>query len=104
MLVEWTVFRCCMWVINVHASNFRGSWQGIRLVLSVASMAGFVFAFAFLGRLALNSEWVDLASSIAIAIGALPIMSFIFSKLGESALLVSPLAVVLAAYLAFSLW
>lgn len=104
MLIEWTVFRCCMWIINVHASNFRGSWQGVRLILSMASMAGFIFAIAFLGRLAFNSQWVDLASSIAIAIAALPIMSFIFSKLGESALLISPLAVILGAYLAITLW
>ncbi|PHS59658.1 MAG: hypothetical protein COB03_02110 [Alteromonas sp.] len=104
MLLEWTAFRCCMWIINVHAGNFRGSWQIVRLILSLASMAGFAFAVAFLGKLAFNSQWVELASSIAIAIAVLPVMSFIFSKLGESALLVSPLAVVLATYLAFSLW
>ncbi|HAO02965.1 MAG TPA: hypothetical protein DCQ42_14915 [Halomonas sp.] len=104
MLIEWAIFRCCMWLVNVHARNFRGSWEWLKLALPVASIAGFLFALAFLGRLALNSEWETLAYAIVITIAAMPVMTFFASKLGETMLFFSPIAIIIGTYLAISMW
>lgn len=104
MLIEWTLFRCCMWIVNTHLRDFRGSWWWAQLLLSVTAFGGLIFAVVFLGRLAWHSQWLDLAFAIGIAIVVMPLMTTIWQKTGESIYLLSPAAMAGAPVLAYLMW
>lgn len=88
----------------MHAQNFRGSWQWVRTVLSTAVYVGFAFTVAFLGRMALNTQWVYLLSAIAIMFLSFLVADLIVKWLREGALLLSLPALALATWMAYLLW